>query len=346
MSCFFYTARYFLEIFHWYCFRDVYFSDVLYMNPLCLTEYIWSLSACSPGLSIINGGACLMRGLCTCGSMYIIFSSVQCMVCTIKLFTCHFILTSHRPTLIDSFIDKSVWQWTTVHHFFQRVCVADDAEVTSRPQTVHVSEPQNNDLNPEECVSDIHLPHHIDNNSVTEDNSARKHNTKCSYTRDVCKKPFMHQSTSKIHLSVHTGERPFSCDLRKKRFTQRRQLNCHLHEHNGEQPYSCDMCKKSFACRWMLKIHLRFHVGERPFSCDMCNKRFTQHSHLTRHLRIHTGERPYSCDVCNKSFTQRGHLNYHLRDHNGERPYSCDMCNKRFTHCSHLTRHLRIHTGE
>jgi uncharacterized Zn-finger protein len=187
----------------------------------------------------------------------------------------------------------------TVHHFFQRVCGPEDVEVTSRYQTVHMSEPQNNWVKAEECVSDVHYPGDNDN-SVTQDTSARKHRPGCSYICDVCKKAFTYQSTLKVYLCIHTGERSFSSDMCKKGFTQHSNLNCH-------------QCK---------------HTGERRCSSDVCNKRFVRQSHLKQHLHIHTGECPLACDVCKKSFRYQLSLNKHVKIHSRKHLYSCNVCEK------------------
>ena len=60
---------------------------------------------------------------------------------------------------------------------------------------------------------------------------------------DVCNKSFHYKYLLKLHVSVHSEERPYVCD---KSFRLLVFLKEHQHIHSGEQPYSCDVCGKSF----------------------------------------------------------------------------------------------------
>ena len=87
-------------------------------------------------------------------------------------------------------------------------------------------------------------------------------------TEEGCGKAFLNSHSLKIHVRVHTKDRPFECDV------------------TG--------CDKTFTTSYRLKAHQRVHYGT-TFNCEQsgCIKFFTTLSDLRKHERVHTGEKPF-----------------------------------------------------
>lgn len=105
-------------------------------------------------------------------------------------------------------------------------------------------------------------------------NNKTKENTCRKLACEICNKMFLRPSALKVHMRIHSGDRPFKCTHCPRTFTQSGNLTVHLRKHSGERPFTCTICLKRFSQSNSLRVHIRRHTGEKPYQCMECKKRF------------------------------------------------------------------------
>ncbi|CAL4190754.1 unnamed protein product [Meganyctiphanes norvegica] len=199
-------------------------------------------------------------------------------------------------------------------------------------------------------------------------------NGKGMYQCPECPYTTPYRANLKVHLMVHTGNKPYGCSTCGFKTTTSSNLKKHMREHTGERPYKCHECESSFKTTGALKTHMMNHTGEKPFACPDCDYKSTKSVNLKRHIMthtgekkyacteceymctgkkdlgrhmmVHTGEKPYSCPECDYACIQKETLKKHILTHTGERPFKCSQCTAGFRACGDLKRHMLVHTGE
>ncbi|GAB0087909.1 hypothetical protein DMENIID0001_022740 [Sergentomyia squamirostris] len=162
-----------------------------------------------------------------------------------------------------------------------------------------------------------------------------------------CGKIFRSRDSLKKHMSLHTGNLPYTCEICGKGFIWKEGVRRHLFKHLGivnETSPVCNICGKRMSRESALKAHMNIHQKpEHPFQCpiDGCGKSFPVEHCLKRHIKERHTARRFKCSYCHAEYKDKSQLQVHIRriHMKEEAPYTCSICKKDFW----VKRDFRIH---
>ena len=155
---------------------------------------------------------------------------------------------------------------------------------------------------------------------------------------EICGKRFVEKSDVAKHmrLSHMPVEKKQICPHCSKAFRTPAQLKIHIRLHTGEKPYKCEFCPAAFAQVGPLKYHRSLHTGEKPYICEVCRKAFPTHTAAKNHITKCANKVTimYQCETCSKQFKRLENLQRHVVSHQSKPleiiMYQCDLCDEKF----------------
>lgn len=165
------------------------------------------------------------------------------------------------------------------------------------------------------CKREFSRPNHLKTHILS-------HTKAKPFGCSICGKSYSQEYKLKAHMKIHReGYSPITCPHPgcNKVLATSSGLKVHMRIHTNERPFECVYpgCGKTFKTIGNLGDHKKVHTCNEFYYCQACDAKFKRPVALKTHQMGHTGERPFVCPIegCGRSFIQKGNLKTHLKTH-------------------------------
>ncbi|XP_053407624.1 serendipity locus protein delta-like isoform X12 [Mercenaria mercenaria] len=162
----------------------------------------------------------------------------------------------------------------------------------------------------------------------------------------VCRKSYNTAARCRFHTKNEHDQSVQNtvCKVCDKRFSTAYSLNMHqLTIHMGERRYSCTLCDRQFSSNMDLDGHFRQHHDGQKYRCDICGFEFGYKKNFYRHVAICgiAAREQHPCTICEKMFSSKGSLQNHMRAKHSSVVHECALCGNIFERKYSHTRHMK-----
>ncbi|XP_077978574.1 uncharacterized protein LOC144434011 [Glandiceps talaboti] len=149
---------------------------------------------------------------------------------------------------------------------------------------------------------------HTSTNLKTHMANHKRTTLKFVFLCEACNTSFKHAHYLKEHMvRHHKVKQPIHmCHECGQWFFEISELRIHVKIHTNDRPFECQLCGKGFRECDNLKTHMRTHAKIQTFPCQECNTCYTGSDYLRTHMmRQHKVSTFHVCEECGVCFQNR-----------------------------------------